>query len=330
MENPPQLVRDIGELGLLAKLQDFCPKDIVGDDGATIAIAPHHLLVTTTDVLVDGVHFSDRTTAPEDVGWRAAAANLSDLAAMGASPLGITVGLSLPGDVSVTWVERMYRGLTLCLQNWHTPIIGGDICRSSIITLAITALGQVLPDRVIRRYAARAGDGIVVTGVHGASRAGLELLLSPNLGTVLSEEDRAYLISAHQRPQPRLDVLTYLKNIERLAGMDSSDGLADAVLQICRCSGMGARLNRDAIAILPAISQLVSPQKALEWILYGGEDFELVLTLPYQEAEVLVAQLGRGSAIVGSIVEGKEVVLVDRQDPCFSQVLSLTAGFQHF
>lgn len=104
-------VRDIGERGLLERLQQFSPPEMVGDDAAVMAIQAEQSLVVTTDMLVDGVHFSDRTTAPEDTGWRAAAANLSDLAAMGASPLGITVCLGLSSDVEVSWVERLYQGM---------------------------------------------------------------------------------------------------------------------------------------------------------------------------------------------------------------------------
>ncbi|HEY9615177.1 AIR synthase related protein, partial [Allocoleopsis sp.] len=142
------LVRDIGEQGLLERLQRFCPRDIVGDDAAVLSFPESgQSLVVTTDVLVDGVHFSDRTTSPEDVGWRAAAANLSDLAAMGASPLGITVGLSIRSETSVSWVERVYQGLTGCLQEYDTEIVGGDVVRSPVISIAITAFGQASPSR---------------------------------------------------------------------------------------------------------------------------------------------------------------------------------------
>ena len=122
---PPMLVKDIGEQGLLQKLQLFCPQDVIGDDGAILPTEPDQSLVVTTDVLVDEVHFSQRTTTAFDVGWRAAAANLSDLAAMGATPLGITVGLSLPGSVAVAWVEELYRGMSACLGQYQTAIVGG-------------------------------------------------------------------------------------------------------------------------------------------------------------------------------------------------------------
>ena len=351
-------VKDIGEQGLLERLQRFCPPEIIGDDAAVLETAPGQSLVVTTDVLVDGVHFSNLTTSPEDAGWRAAAANLSDLAAMGASPLGITVGLGLPGEVRVSWVERLYQGMTECLQKYNTSIVGGDIVRSPVTTLAITAFGQVHPSQIIRRSAAVVGDAIVVTGVHGASHAGLELLLHPELGKNLKDAERTALIRAHQRPQPRLDVLPILWKILAspspmpndascfksakppnalapqcpmpISGMDSSDGLADAIIQICRASGVGAVLERRQIPVPKTFNHWLTPEQALEYALYGGEDFELVLCLPQKLASALVQHLGEGAAIAGSITAGSTVLLHDEQKKFPDQVLNLSQGFQHF
>ena len=328
------LLRDIGEKGLLERLQRFCPPEIVGDDAAVLATQMGQSLVVTTDLLVDGVHFSDRTTSPEDAGWRSAAANLSDLAAMGATPLGITVGLGLCGDVPVSWVERLYQGMTECLQHYDTAIVGGDVCRSSVITIAITAFGQVDPNRIIRRWAAQVGDAIVVTGVHGAARAGLELLLHPELGQNLSDAERIALIQKHQRPQPRLDVLPMLWEVTgvspRVGGMDSSDGLADALVQLCQASGVGAKIDSHRIPIPVATRGWVSPEQALNWALYGGEDFELVLCLSPEPAELLVQQLGEEAAIVGTITTDSGVELIDLPSENPNQVLSLSRGFQHW
>jgi thiamine-monophosphate kinase len=325
------LVRDIGEQGLLARLQKFCPPEIIGDDAAVLTTTPGKSLVVTTDMLVDGVHFSDVTTSPEDAGWRSAAANLSDLAAMGASPLGITVGLGLNGNTQVSWVERLYQGMTECLQAYNVPIVGGDVVRSPINTLAITAFGQVDPKFIIRRSSARVGDAIVVTGVHGASRAGLELLLHPEIGENLPVSEKASLITAHQRPNPRLDILPILqKTLFPLAGMDSSDGLADAVLQICRASNVGAILEFRQIPLPSAFHHWLTPQQALEYALYGGEDFELVLCLPKAAAFNLVQNLGDSAAIIGTITDTNTVILHDGQREFPDQVLSLNQGFQHF
>ena len=329
MSNEPLLVRDLGEHGLLERLQRFCPADVVGDDGAILTIDPDRSLVVTTDVLVDGVHFSDRTTSPFDVGWRATAANLSDLAAMGATPIGITVGLSLPGEKTVSWVEEVYRGIDACLKVASTFLVGGDICRSTVASLAITAFGEVLPNRAIRRDLARVGDAIVVTGLHGLARGGLELLLDPNLGQDLEPAERRRLIQAHQRPQPRLDVLPYLAAIPdvAIAGMDSSDGLADAIVQICQRSKVGAIVNCSSLAIYSGLSKLAK-ETALEWLLYGGEDFELVLCLPKNLASNLVKQIGGDAVIIGETTKTSEIKLVNESGT--EKILNISKGFQHF
>jgi thiamine-monophosphate kinase len=322
---------DLGEQALLKRLQSFCPPELVGDDAALLSPAAGQALVVTTDLLIDGVHFSDRTTSPTDAGWRAAAANLSDLAAMGAQPLGITVGLALPGDTDLAWVEGLYQGLVDCLQPFQTPIIGGDICRSQVRTIAVTALGQVGPTQAIRRSTAQPGDAILVTGPHGASRAGLELLLQPEQAPGLTAADRRALTQAHQRPIPRLDVVEAIRAaaLERVAGMDSSDGLADAVLQICRASRVGASLERNLIPLPPSLTAWVSEAEAIDWALYGGEDFELVLCLPRPQAQSLLTQLP-GAAIVGTVTAEPEVWLNDQSGLYPAEPLRFEKGFQHY
>jgi thiamine-monophosphate kinase len=324
-------VKDIGEQGLLKKLQSFCPHDIIGNDGAVLCLDPQQKLVVTTDVLVDGVHFSEQTTPPDSVGWRAAAANLSDLAAMGATPLAITVGLALPGDLPVAWIEQMYQGMDQLLGRYDTPIVGGDICRSPVTTISITALGQAYPNHIIQRSTAQPGQVIVITGYHGLSRVGLELLLNPELTEKVSSGTKKRLIEAHQRPLPRLDVLPHLWEImdtDPVAGMDSSDGLADAIVQICTMSGVGAEIHLSQIPYISTLSQWVSPAQALDWVLYGGEDFELLLCLSEEVARKLVKVLGEKARIIGKILENKSIILIKENNE--QQELTLVKGFQHF
>lgn len=328
------LVKDMGEAGLLAIVQTFCPGQVVGDDAALVSISPGQQVVVTTDLLIDGVHFSLGlarpgivTMTPEDVGWRAAAANLSDLAAMGAKPLGITVGLGLPPDLPVAWVKQLYQGLAACLQEFAGgPILGGDICRSDVLSLAITALGEVDPQRAIYRQRAWPGDVILVTGTHGAARAGLELLLKPAWGDFLSNDQRQTLIQAHQRPRPRLDVIEIIRGYlsrERIAGMDSSDGLADAVIQICQQSQTGAILWAEQ---LPLVQEL--PQELGQaWGLYGGEDFELVLTLAPAAAKILMSHLDSQAAIIGEITSESEITLISATE---TLPLDPDSRWQHF
>jgi thiamine-monophosphate kinase len=336
-------IKDLGERGLLKLIKPYCLPNSIGDDGAILHPPAGFELVVTTDVLVDGVHFSDRTTSPFDVGWRAVAANLSDLAAMGAVPLGITVGLSLPPQLPVVWLEQLYAGMQACLERYGTGIVGGDLTRSSIITVAITALGAVKPDRIIARSTARVDDSILVTGDHGDSHAGLELLLDPELGRDVSrfkdaadlEIHRQKLIIAHQRPQPRLDILPILDDLRgntcesfTIAGMDSSDGLADAIDQICRSSGVGAILTRSSLPLSPSLSQIF-PDTAVKSALYGGEDFELVLSLPTTFALALVAKID-GAAIIGKITRSTDLVLVDDTGRYPTIELDRQSSFQHF
>ncbi len=327
-------IGDLAEKELLQRLHPFCPPDIIGDDAAILNSTGDRAVVVTTDTLVDGIHFSDKTTSPEDVGWRAIAANLSDLAAMGATPTGLTIALGLNLETPVEWVDRLYRGMQECCQQYHTALVGGDVTRSPVNTLSITALGTVDRHRAILRKNARPGDAIVVTGVHGASRAGLELLLHPETGENLHAGDRNSLIRAHQRPQPRLDVIPILqeltKNAPRIAGMDSSDGLADAVLQTCQLSKVGAKVDRVALIVPPGMLETTASETVLEWILFGGEDFELVLSLPPEIAVQLVDRLGENAAIVGNITQETDIVLIDSTKPDVCQPLNGDRAFKHF
>ncbi|WP_242022920.1 thiamine-phosphate kinase [Pseudanabaena mucicola] len=317
-------VKDLGEQGLLKIFRQYC-SNVVGDDAAPMgATLPEHQMVVTTDMLVDGVHFSDRTTSSEDVGWRAAAVNLSDLAAMGAKPWGLVMSVGLTPDTEINWIEGVYRGFSECLRTYGTELVGGDTVRSPMRTLAVTAFGQVPKDNLIQRHTARVGDVIVMTGLHGLSKAGLELLLDQNLEK--NKELVQTICRYHQRPKPRFDAIAILHEILNhehylqgfpISGMDSSDGLADAIAQICRASHVGAKIYWRSLPI-PKIIRNLAGEQALDWVLYGGEDFELVLCMPLPLAKKLVHQLPH-AAIIGEIVEGNQI-----------DGIKMQSAFQHF
>ncbi|MDX1977428.1 MAG: thiamine-phosphate kinase [Pseudanabaenaceae cyanobacterium bins.68] len=312
-------VAEVGEAGLLQIIKQFCGSQ-VGDDGAVLgATLPGSELVVTTDMLVEGVHFSDRTTSAADVGWRAAAANLSDLAAMGASPWGLTIALGLPPYTPVAWVEGLYQGFRACLYTYGGEIIGGDLVRAATRQVAVTALGQVQRDRLIQRSTAQVGDQILISGSHGNSRAGLELLLNPQLAHNLDQAQIHRFYQAHQRPVPRFDLIQLLAKLPptKITGMDSSDGLGDALSQICAASKVGAKLNWQNLPI-PRGIELIAPHTYGDWIINGGEDFELVLTLDQAIAQQ-VCQLLPGTAIIGEIVAEPGIIGIE-----------LGQGFQHF
>lgn len=350
-------VSDIGELALIERLKPYCATDAIGDDAAILEVRPNYQLVATTDVLVEAVHFSDRTTPPYSVGWRAAAANLSDLAAIGAEPLAVTVGLGLPSDTPLSWVEALYRGMSDCLKMYGGEIVGGDLCRASCQTVSVTALGEVQPSQVIRRNTATPGMTVVVTGAHGASRAGLAVLLNElNLGELspgkltidqritANEETAAHVatwVKAHQAPVPRFDAIATLQRIITdqtlqatydpylvIAGMDSSDGLANALLQLSSSSGIGMNIMGSQIPIAAGLTAIVGSKTALDWALYGGEDFELVLCLPPFLAEVFT-QTSLGIAI-GTTTDTGIVNLCSTLHGQEKRTPLSHQGFEHF
>ncbi|MEM9976183.1 MAG: thiamine-phosphate kinase [Cyanobacteria bacterium P01_D01_bin.2] len=324
-------VAGLGEHEVLRRLHRFCAA-VVGDDGAVQTLPAGEQLVVTTDVLVDGVHFCDRTLPPNALGWRATAVNLSDLAAMGAMPMGLTVGLTLPSDTPWPWLSELYQGITDCLKHHGGAIIGGDLCRGEHRSLAITALGSVPPQQALYRNQAQPGQALIVTGAHGASRAGLALLLG-ELELTDSPNSQTW-IRAHQRPVPRFDAIATLRQLipqaaATVAVMDTSDGLADAIIQICTQSHVGATLFSSQLPIPPGLSHAIKPTTAQNWTLYGGEDFELVLSLPPDIAKDFINQLP-GSQIIGKTTLEPEIRLVDdvTQGPDIS--LSQTQGYRHF
>ncbi|MEM9163900.1 MAG: thiamine-phosphate kinase [Cyanobacteria bacterium P01_F01_bin.4] len=328
---------ELGELAVLARLRAFCAPT-VGDDAYLQPLPPEMSLVVTTVFLVEGVHFSDRTMPPPAVGWRAVAANLSDLAAMGAVPLGITVAAALPPETRWRWLEKVYQGMQACLRQYGGEILGGDLARSSVRSFAITALGTVAPEAAMYRDTAQPEQAIMVTGRHGAARAGLALLLGEldcqNMDAKLCQD----WIAAHQSPVPRFDAIAQLRqlthtefpNLNNFAGMDSSDGLANAVMQLCRASGVGAKLIRSRLPLPAGLSQAIGQAQAEDWTLYGGEDFELVLCLPIQIAEALVARLGGSSAVIGITTAAPEILLVEDLATSEGEPLSCDREFQHF
>ena len=329
MSTAEPTVAELGEHEILRRLRRFCTDD-VGDDGAVRSLPAGEQLVVTSDVLVDGVHFSDRTLPPIALGWRAAAVNLSDLAAMGAAPTGgLTVGLTLPSDTPWRWVEALYQGFTDCLGTYGGGIIGGDLCRGSHRSLAITALGSVPHHQALYRSQAQINQTLVATGVHGASRAGLALLLDElNAPASLAQS----WIRAHQYPVPRFDAIAALRmrqNLSSIAGMDTSDGLADAVVQICQQSRVGAKLLRSQLPIPSGLIATVGQTTAEHWTLYGGEDFELVLSLPPPIAQDFIKALP-GSQIIGQTTPDTKIRLVDDMGQAPDICLDQGQGFQHF
>ena len=347
---------DLGEGELIHRLGAFAPPGQFNDDAAllqAIDLGGGQGVVVNTDVLVEGVHFSEATTAAGDVGWRGAAANLSDLAAMGCiEVVGLTVGLVAPASTPWAWVEGVYGGLREALQSYGGVLLGGDCSGGTQRMLAITAiglLGRAEPAReastdqqpgtatpgAIRRGDGRPGDWLVCSGPHGLSRLGLALLQDAIPGATAALLDRGLrerAIRTHRRPRPRFDVVRSLIRCRpstapwRVGGCDSSDGLAAAVAAIATSSRCGARLERLALPLDPAMAEL---NEAEAWCLGGGEDFELVLALEPTWAEALLALLP-DSRRIGALVGGPVGSLGWSDGSSWPEASSPSNGFRHF
>ena len=315
----------IGEQELIRRLAAYARPDQWNDDAALLPEISPERWVISSDALVEGVHFSAGTTPASAAGWRAAAANLSDLAAMGCLRCeGITVALSAPGHTEVHWIEQAYGGMQELLQRHGGHLLGGDCSGGEQLVLAITALGPVHPDQQIQRGAGKAGDWLISTGAHGRSALGLQLLLGGAAWALsLPSEQQQTAIRCHQRPQPRFDAVAALHASRpdgqpwRVGGTDSSDGLRRSLELLGGASGCRPELNRNA---------LPDPSDPL-WSLCldGGEDFELVLALEPSWAEALLRQLP-GSQHLGQLGEvAGQPCWADSKNP-----LPEGRGFEHF
>jgi len=258
----------------------------IGDDAAVLrTLSARKRWVVTTDMLLEHVDFRQHWTTPAQLGRKALAANLSDLAAMGAVPLFYTVALALPRPVDPAWIDGFFRGLTSLGRRFETDLIGGDLsCSRSGISIAITALGTTAAGRAVRRSGGNAGDLLYVTGSLGRSAAGLKLLRSGILqGRNRAERDA---LRAHRTPEPRCEVGAWL-GCSGLVNcmMDLSDGLSMDLPRLCDASGTGGEVYAASLPQFPeSRAWRCNP---LELAFHGGEDFELLFAVRPAKASLL-------------------------------------------
>jgi thiamine-monophosphate kinase len=307
-------VDELGEFGLLQRLLPQLPQsDAVlvppGDDAAVLAIAGS--VVASTDVLVDGVHLRRDWFSGVDVGIKAAAVNMADVAAMGASPVALLVALVLPADMEVTWVDDFVEGLRQATAPVGCSVVGGDLSSGSVLTVAVTALGA-LDGPPVLRSGARPGDVVAVCGRLGWAAAGLAVLQrgfrSPRV-----------LVDAQRRPDPPYAAGPAAARAGATAMVDVSDGLLADLGHLARSSGVQVRVDATRVAVDEPVAAMgqafgVDP---MVWVLTGGEDHALAATLrpdaqvPPDWRVIGEVTAGEGVAVVGAEVEG-------------------TGGFEHF
>jgi thiamine-monophosphate kinase len=242
--------------------------------------SPGRLLVVTTDVVVEGRHFSAALSQPEDWGWKAVAVNLSDLAAMGAEARWLVVALTVPPETGTALLDRVYAGLREACLAFAVGLAGGDTSAGPVLSLAVTAIGEA--ERVVTRAGARPGDRLAVSAPLGAAAAGLALLGRDDRPARDLLERFPGLAAAHRRPQPQLAAGRRLAAAGASAMLDVSDGLAGDALHLAEASGVGLELDAQAVPVAPGVAEAAAllGRDPLDLALAGGEDFAIAAALP--------------------------------------------------
>lgn len=299
-------MRPLGEFELIELFTRGMPgggPDVVvgiGDDAAVLRPPPGQLLVATVDAVVDGVHFGPGFT-PADVGWKALAVNLSDVAAMGARPLWALVALGTPRGEDPARLAAMGRGLAACARESGTAVVGGNVTAAQQLSLTVTVVGSVRPRHVLLRSGARVGDLLLVSGTLGDAALGLEPGAAPAL------------VRRQRRPVPRLGLGRALAGIAR-AAIDVSDGLVQDLGHLCRASGVGAVVEVERLPLSRAGRAAVRGREE-PWgaALSGGEDYELLLAVPPRRlaaARAAARRAGTPVAVIGRVERGPGVRVV--------------------
>jgi len=273
----------------------------IGDDAAVLDVPVDRRLVVAVDTIVAGVHFPVGTDAA-DIGYRALAVNLSDLAAMGAQPAWMTLALSMP-DAEPQWLDAFARGLFELADRHEVALVGGDTVRGPLV-VTIQVAGYVEPDRWLTRDGAQPGDVLFVSGVPGEAAAGLAVL-QRQLPRSASAD---HLLHRFLRPEPRLALGRTLRTLAS-AAMDVSDGLSTDLAKLCMASRCGARIAIEQLPLSAAMSELFDAPTCLDYALAGGDDYEIIFSVPSarlhelasREHDCLITRIGELTA--GSAVE---------------------------
>ncbi|HEY4443926.1 MAG TPA: thiamine-phosphate kinase [Steroidobacteraceae bacterium] len=276
----------------------------IGDDAAVLALPPDTELVAAVDTIVAGRHFPQGTDA-RSIGHRALAVNLSDMAAMGATPAWATLSLTVP-SVDAAWLERFSAGLLDLADASGVALVGGDTTRGPL-TVAVQILGHVPRGTALRRGGARAGDVLAVTGTLGDAGAGLHFVTTPPAadisGAVLE------LIRRFDYPAPRVSFGLAARGIAT-AAMDLSDGLIGDLPKLAQASGLGAHVAVERLPLSEAMRAAVPATRARDWALAAGDDYELLLAVPapqYAELEAKADQLNLRLTAIGELRAGNGV-----------------------
>jgi thiamine-monophosphate kinase len=306
----------------------------IGDDAAVVEPGSGSL-VLTTDLLAEGVHFERGSISARDLGAKAITVNVSDVAAMAASPRYGLVAIAAPADIEAAWLMELVGGMRDACAEYGFALVGGDTNRADLVVLSVAVVGEVARGRAMLRSGAQAGDRIVVTGELGAAAAGLALShAEPDVTSVaLSAPWGRALVEALERPVARVGEAQILARSGATAMMDLSDGLARDLSRLCEASGVGARVIVDAVPISAALADGASALgvDALSLAFSGGEDYELLATMPAgsieDAASWLLEDFGVRLSVVGEVTQEPRLVSIDAEGRTSELA---PAGWNHF
>lgn len=324
-------LKEIGEFGLIDRIKAGTIADAgsvvagIGDDAAAFWPAPGRLQLLTADMLVESIHFDLRWISPWQLGYKSLAVNISDIAAMGGTPRQAAVSLALPPAAEVEFVLELYEGMKAIGREYGVNIIGGDTVSSpGPLLINVTLTGDVAPGSMVRRSGAQPGDLVLVTGCLGDSAAGLAWLLAGN-----PADQAPSLVAAHLTPKPQVLLGQAAAAAGATAMDDISDGLASESNEIAAASKTGLILYTDKLPLSDALRQFAgADESCLEYALYGGEDYQLLFTMPLAAAErFLRLQQAKNCCVIGEVCSGQQVTLVGGNG---SKIALKPKGYNHF
>ncbi len=323
-------INEIGEFGLIdiLKQNTINNKDNIikgiGDDAAVFSVENNLLQLATTDMLVEGIHFNREFITAWQLGYKAIAVNFSDIAAMGGTPTNILISLAIPSDIDVDFMVQLYDGMKYLTKKFKANIIGGDTVASlQGLVINVTVLGTVPLPLVKYRSGAKNGDLVVVTGDLGSSAAGLEILLNK-----YEQEQYEILVKKHLMPFPQLNYGEIIANYANSMN-DISDGLASEANEISTASEVGIMLKENKMPVLKETKEVakVFQKDVLDYVLFGGEDYQLVFTITPEKLTKLQGELN-DLTIVGEVCSSFNGVKLARNDGTIIDIKS--KGYNHF
>lgn len=298
---------------------DNPPSDVlvaVGDDATVLDIPTDKQLVTSIDTLISGVHFPENTLA-NAIGHKALAVNLSDLAAMGASPRWFTLALTLP-EIDEIWLESFSEGLKSLAQQHDCFLVGGDTTRGPL-SISIQVMGLLDKGRALLRSGAKVGDKIYVTGTLGDAATGLQFIKG---SFELSRQDSVFYQQRLNYPTPRLIESSIIKQYATSC-IDVSDGLLQDLSHILKASDVGAQLDLSALPLSSALKKL-DREKAINFALTGGDDYELLFTIPEEQEDKFLKRISRKATCIGLITKHNQQITDE------TGVQLTSTGYNHF